>query len=295
MKNKIIFQNTILGLMTVSFLIFPLVTNNVLIPTIIGGFLFVFLGLCSRAVFNIRAIYKYTRNLSDVDIEQFFKIYPKVAENHPFHRGNYGLNALIIFSLSLFFFTYPIKFDSIYLSSFIGTLTNFIILFTFSIMGFKRGQKVSLNIINEINSKKEKTERITKKYLYLDDVREPSDSLVYLDERLYARTDWVVVRNYNEFVSYIINNGIPDVISFDHDLADSHYTPEEFWSDYEKSKEWQEKQIHTEQTGEGCIKWLLEYYNEYKIDKVPHIMCHSQNPVGADKIMKISESFKKNP
>jgi len=30
--------------------------------------------------------------------------------------------------------------------------------------------------------------------------------------------------------------GLPDAISFDHDLSSEHYTPEYFWDDYEASK-----------------------------------------------------------
>ena len=33
---------------------------------------------------------------------------------------------------------------------------------------------------------------------------------------------WVVVKNYDEFTEYIEKNGIPDYISFEHDLAPEH-------------------------------------------------------------------------
>lgn len=42
--------------------------------------------------------------------------------------------------------------------------------------------------------------------LYLDDQRTPVEK------------GWKVVRNYKEFVAYIENNAMPDIISFDHDL-----------------------------------------------------------------------------
>lgn len=44
--------------------------------------------------------------------------------------------------------------------------------------------------------------------LFLDDVRDPPDD------------SWAVVRSYEEFVDYIETNGVPDLISFDHDLGD---------------------------------------------------------------------------
>jgi hypothetical protein len=51
-----------------------------------------------------------------------------------------------------------------------------------------------------------------KTILYLDDERTPFDS----------RID--VVRNFDGFVAYITTKGVPDLISFDHDLSSEHYT-----------------------------------------------------------------------
>ena len=42
--------------------------------------------------------------------------------------------------------------------------------------------------------------------LFLDDIRKPPD------------VDWFIVRNYNQFIDWIDKNGLPDIISFDHDL-----------------------------------------------------------------------------
>lgn len=83
--------------------------------------------------------------------------------------------------------------------------------------------------------------------LFLDDCRKAPD---------YT---WDVVRNYDQFVAYIQLHGVPDIISFDHDLG-------------------QEESV--EKTGYDCAKWLVErgllpskgYY------------VHSMNPVGKDNI-----------
>lgn len=79
--------------------------------------------------------------------------------------------------------------------------------------------------------------------------------------------------------------GLPDAISFDHDLADSHYTPEYFWDNYEESKKYQEwnSKNHTEKTGMDCAKWLVDYCMDNK-KMLPEIFVHSANPVGADNI-----------
>jgi hypothetical protein len=50
-----------------------------------------------------------------------------------------------------------------------------------------------------------------KSVLWLDDNRMP----------LILGIDWV--KNYDQFVSYLENKGIPDLICFDHDLAIEHY------------------------------------------------------------------------
>ena len=57
------------------------------------------------------------------------------------------------------------------------------------------------------------------KRLFLDDIRNPIDCLIYMDNPVYHE-EWDIVRNYDDFVKYITENGIPDEISFDHDLGD---------------------------------------------------------------------------
>ena len=102
---------------------------------------------------------------------------------------------------------------------------------------------------------------------------------------IYLLNDWDIVRNYDEFINYILKNGLPSVISFDHDLADEHYVPSEYWDNYDLSKEFQESQSYREKTGNDCAKWLLEYCYENDL-KLPQCMVHSANPVGADNIRK---------
>lgn len=63
--------------------------------------------------------------------------------------------------------------------------------------------------------------------LYLDDFRDPRDSGYYLNNPIYETLEWVVVRNYDEFVKCVEENGVPEVISFDHDLGGDM----EIWDD----------------------------------------------------------------
>lgn len=96
--------------------------------------------------------------------------------------------------------------------------------------------------------------------LFLDDERQPNKFLN--DVRA-----WVVVRNYKAFVEVITRNGLPNFISFDHDLADEHYVQS---ADYSRFKE---------KTGYDCAKWLVEYCMSTK-QPLPDWQVHSMNPVG---------------
>lgn len=133
-----------------------------------------------------------------------------------------------------------------------------------------------------MKDKKEETQI----YLFLDDVREPIQAFTYTKLNIFRDKDWAIVRNFEEFKTYIETNGIPYFISFDHDLADSHYTPKHLWDNYEASKKWQEEQIHTEKTGYDCALWLLQYCSDNNL-KLPNHYCHSMNPVGKDKINRL--------
>lgn len=123
------------------------------------------------------------------------------------------------------------------------------------------------------------------KYLLLDDIRDCQMTFNITKNSIYLLNDWDIVRNYDEFINYILKNGLPSVISFDHDLADEHYVPSEYWDNYDLSKEFQESQSYREKTGNDCAKWLLEYCYENNL-KLPQCMVHSANPVGADNIRK---------
>lgn len=78
--------------------------------------------------------------------------------------------------------------------------------------------------------------------LFLDDVRPAPDA------------SWVVVRSYAAFIAHIKAHGVPDVISFDHDLG-------------------------TRESGYDCARWLIEHRYRVKFWRV-----HSMNPVGRENI-----------
>jgi len=107
--------------------------------------------------------------------------------------------------------------------------------------------------------------------LFLDDVRYPEN--VHWIEGPYD-SEWTIVRNYNEFVKMIETCGMPEMISFDHDLAEEHYNPET-WED--SSAKYKEK------TGNDCAKWLVEHCIEKNLN-MPEYLIHSMNPIGRKRI-----------
>lgn len=126
------------------------------------------------------------------------------------------------------------------------------------------------------------------KILWLDDLRNPFLDIEGRVPKENGTIEWVL--NYEQFVMWIEKFGLPDLISFDHDLADEHYTPKEYWDDYQLSKQYQESQNYQEKTGMDCAKWLIDYCMDNNL-KLPKFYSHSANPVGRDNILGILENF----
>jgi hypothetical protein len=128
--------------------------------------------------------------------------------------------------------------------------------------------------------------------LFLDDIRVPFDCLKYMKadvSHIYEDTDWDVVRSYEDFVGYIEHFGLPELISFDHDLADEHYSSEM----YSLSNSYNEKYpTFKEKTGYECAKWLCDYCTKNKL-LLPMYVVHSMNPIGKENILSVLESYTK--
>lgn len=123
--------------------------------------------------------------------------------------------------------------------------------------------------------------------LFLDDERTPS-TVKWLD---LPQVEWVIVRNYKDFVDTILRDGMPIRISFDHDLQDEHY--KEYFRvkeikfadpiDYSKFKE---------KSGYECAKWLANYCVDNNIP-VPVYYVHTLNGPGGANIFSILESARR--
>jgi hypothetical protein len=96
--------------------------------------------------------------------------------------------------------------------------------------------------------------------------------------------DWMVVRNYDEFVNAITEHiDIITHISFDHDLSDEHYDP----MMYEGQTKYNELYNQfIEKTGYECAKWMKEFYTENN-KQLPVMFVHSMNPTGTQNIINI--------
>ena len=121
------------------------------------------------------------------------------------------------------------------------------------------------------------------KYLFLDDIRFPSDCFKYSKQPMFIEKDWIIVRSYNEFVDWITKNGLPDFISFDHDLSDITVL-----SEINDQPGW----IYKEKTGYDCSLWLIDYCIDNDL-KCPNFYSHSMNPIGKEKINSLLSNFSK--
>jgi hypothetical protein len=137
------------------------------------------------------------------------------------------------------------------------------------------------------------------KKLFLDDIRMPVDCknfVMRLGEATIHFIDdagWDIVRTYDEFVSYIEKNGLPDLISFDHDLADEHIQYYFNEGGHRNPPKYETEPEFKEKTGMSCAKWLVEYCIDNK-KTLPEFLVHSANPYGRANIKGLLESFKKH-
>jgi len=101
--------------------------------------------------------------------------------------------------------------------------------------------------------------------MYLDDLRTPVEEYDF------------VVRSYDEAVAVMKKHGIPEFISFDHDLGvDEHG--------------------RLLKTGHDLAKWLVEndLNATFHLPRNFSFKVHSQNPVGKENIISLLTSYLKH-
>lgn len=125
--------------------------------------------------------------------------------------------------------------------------------------------------------------------LWLDDQREPynyfsknSNSGAWLRNHDYYANNvfnrynpnFIWVKNLKEFEDYIINNGLPNMVSFDHDIKPKKYEGEH-------------------ENGADVANWLVNYCKQNKL-KLPWCFAHSANKNGIERINQIINNYKIN-
>lgn len=103
------------------------------------------------------------------------------------------------------------------------------------------------------------------KKLFLDDIRTPE--MVY---NKTVATDFVVVRNYVDFLKYIKQNGLPEFISFDNDLG-------------------LDENGEVAADGYAAAKWLV-YESGLDLREL-QFKVHSANPVAAEQIRGLLKNY----
>lgn len=116
--------------------------------------------------------------------------------------------------------------------------------------------------------------------LYLDDIRTPVDD------------DWIVVRNYDEFVAQIKLHGLGnfEVISLDHDLGEGAMV--EYYTNVKNNYMLDYNNIN-ERTGMDCCRHLVSESMNEKIP-LPQIYVHSANPIGSANMMGYINNYLMN-
>lgn len=113
--------------------------------------------------------------------------------------------------------------------------------------------------------------------IYLDDIRTPEAD------------NWIVVRDYDQFVAKIQQIGLENIelISLDHDLGPS--AMEEWHTNVYTNYKLDYNNI-TEKTGYDCAKWLVNQWLDGK--PVVEVVVHSANAVGAANIMGYINNYR---
>lgn len=130
-----------------------------------------------------------------------------------------------------------------------------------------------------------------KKLLWLDDIRNPfiADWLMqYVPEFDEDRDNVVWVKNYDDFVDWIEENGLPYIIAFDHDLGEDEAKERVLFGMNKKKARIIKKGTPS---GFDAAKWLVDYCIDNDLD-LPKWDIQSANPVGRDNINGILSNYR---
>jgi hypothetical protein len=130
--------------------------------------------------------------------------------------------------------------------------------------------------------------------LFIDDDRLPKNCVSWMkgrtdDPSIYLRDDWVVVRDLAEMVKVITERGLPEFVSFDHDLGKNN-VKKLIAQGFSKRKA---RKIATfEISGMHCASFL-ETVCRMMQQPLPKYAVHSLNPVGTENLLTFLRNAEK--
>lgn len=139
--------------------------------------------------------------------------------------------------------------------------------------------------------------------LFLDDLRKPDhayihpkrdgNNIVITSHSLQNMSgvpndEWVIVRTYEEFVRVIEERGIPNTVSFDHDLDEEHIRHYYRVTEVTGVVEYGDLKV---KTGKHCAEYFVQKCKELKPERLPDVYIHSANKYGAEEIKRVLQEL----
>jgi hypothetical protein len=125
--------------------------------------------------------------------------------------------------------------------------------------------------------------------LFLDDLRIPTDAFIYeervklIDKSGIQNCEWNIVRNYEDFCEFIDTFGIPEVVSFDHDLT-TEFT-QHYFDVTSKTGVIEYDNLKTK-SGKHCAEYFVDKWREAGKPDVK-VYVHSANRWGQIEIKNV--------
>ena len=118
-----------------------------------------------------------------------------------------------------------------------------------------------------------------------DDIGRIPHKLTWIDLPL---VEWTFVRNYNEFVKIIEKQGLPKILSLDHDLHSEHYKEYHRMINSDGIINYANM---AEKTGYHCAVYLANYCIDKRVPVMQYYV-HTMNCVGRENIVSVMETVK---
>jgi len=113
--------------------------------------------------------------------------------------------------------------------------------------------------------------------LFLDDFRSPAEAYLMTNDSVYLE-EWIICKEYHKFIDCIEQNGLPELVSFDHDLSVEMYSGKFPYSEMKVKSGWH------------CAVWLVDYCKTNN-RTLPEFRIHTANKLGCENIKEVLDKF----